>query len=804
MLAGILVDVSGSMRNSLQLHVESTDQNITRAQSIFSTIMNIVDREVNFQDNHDVFVLSFGLRDGTTCDLLNLLDYVQTLDLQIDGNGHENLIQLLKDHGAPSNADKFIRDRATEREAHGLFKFFGENPDELEKVLNQLNSLASEIGDDINGQENLIELLTNHGAPHADTYIRKYVTNADAQLLFKFYSENIGELREAVHQLPMVCKKRPTEVDENRQRMWDDETFEINSDDTFKTKMEKTFVKMMLNACEKTVKSYQTIADKTLSGIINSPLYMKQAGSFVNLCDDADTTEEKAVIKKLEHAMRPAVYHIMGEFNRTVERIKDVIHQKTLEILEAIKTPHIKSFQSTVNLLKQITTTSSGSQTTQRSLTSSQLSTLTAAIEPFIYGNTPMCEAIKSTLHVFNSSSHRHKVLFLLSDGESTDGNPVQFAPQLRDNNVLVFVCLLTSENIAHSQQLYYEPNPNWTPSQRQMFELSSTVENSHSAMSILLEQNWELPTSGHSRLFLQANHSDVIKEFTNVIQYITESNDVLLNMIGRVSLDRYINAAISTFEPKSQKGGTCYAHAVATVFHLAMRRIEGYENGVPDFADICQKLIKEYGLKGAVTETVLNKWAPKYRLHYKKVDELGARQAINRRRPVVATFRLDDKQWDALSEFYRNHPEGILETKDLGPSSVGTKTDGHAVVLMKCDPTSLTFINSWGPDFADKGFFRVRNQAVLNLQFYDVYWVLSDLKASEIQAFRTKSGDKGRELMQKLPPGIQNLPYQCPQCHECFPVSAFITGWMGAECPKCHHRFKPTPLGLTVDVCTH
>ena len=743
MLAGILVDVSDSMKDSLQLHVESTDQNITRAQSIFNTIMNIVDREVNFQENHDVFVLAFGLIDSATCDLLALLDYVQTLDLQTNGNGHQNLIQLLASHGA-RNADKFIGDRMTEKEATGLFIFFGENIDELQKFVEQLNKLASTIGNDTNGQPNLIQLLRNHGARYADKYIREYVTNAEAQLLFKFYSENIYELDKVVRELPAVCK--------------------------------------------------------TKDSLTNTFLRMKNVGSIMNLCDDAATTEKKAVEEQVRRAMKPAVEHIMGGFNRTIERAKNVVYVK----LRTMKTPQIKTFQSTVNLLKRVTATSSNSSTTQRCLTSSQLSTLTSAIEPFIYGRTPMCEAIESSLHVFNTSPHQQKVLFLLSDGESTDGDPAQFAQQLRDNNVLVFACLLTSQNIAHPRQLYYECDPNWTKAQQQMFELSSTVENSHSAMSILLEQHWELPASGHSRLFIQANHPDVIKEFSNVIQYIAENNDVLMNMIGRVSLDRYINAAISTFETKLQKGGTCYAHAVATVFHLAMRRIEGRENGVPDFADICQKLIDEYGKQGAVTETVLNIWAPKYRLRYKKVDELGARQAINRRRPAVATFRLDDQQWDAFSRFYKNHPKGTLETKDLGPANVGVKTDGHAVVLMKCDPTSLTFINSWGSAFADGGFFRVQNQAVLNLQFYDVYWTVSDLKSSEIQAFQAKSSDVGQKLIQKLPPGIQNLSYECPLCHQCSLVNTYVTHWSGAECPKCHQRFKPTPLGLNVTAYTH
>ncbi|CAF0865067.1 unnamed protein product [Adineta steineri] len=671
MLAGILVDVSGSMKDSLQLHVQPTDQDVTRAQSIFTTIMNIVGREVDFPRNHDVFVLAFGLQNVDTCDLLALLDYIQTIDLGSDERGHENL----------------------------------------------------------NG------LLANNGAPYADKYIREYVSKRQAQFLFKFYSqnENRSMLTDIVQKLPRVCKEN------------------------------------------------DVVANVMHGGV--------RVANWIPGLKLGNRAEENQTKEKVEDAIKHA---------------KDVIRQRSLARLRTMEKPRSKTFQSTTNLLKQVTGTSANSSETQSTFTSAQLAALVDSIEPFIYGGTPMCKAMQSALDTYCISSHEQKVLFLLSDGESTDGDPARFASQLHDKKVLVFACLLTSQSISYPRRLYYKADPNWSQAQKQMFELSSAVENCHSAMSILLEQGWELPADGHSRLFIQANHPDVIKEFSNLMNYISEHNDILLNIVGRVSLDMYINAANSSFSVQTQSGGTCYAHAVATVFHLAMRRIEGRENGVPNFDMICQQLINAYGTKGAITENVLKIWAPECRLHYKEVDELGARQAINHRRPVVATFQLDDQQWTAFSMFYKNHPQGILESKTLGRAKSGANLSGHAVVLMKCDPTSLTFINSWGIEFADKGFFRVRDQAVLNLQFYDVYWTLNDLKASEIQAFQMKSSEKGRNLIGKLPPGIQNMPYECPHCHQCSAVCTFIIHFSDAECPKCHLHFKPTPSGLNVTAYTH
>jgi hypothetical protein len=149
---------------------------------------------------------------------------------------------------------------------------------------------------------------------------------------------------------------------------------------------------------------------------------------------------------------------------------------------------------------------------------------------------------------------------------------------------------------------------------------------------------------------------------------------------------------------------------------------------------------------------------------------------------------------------FYRNQPQGILESRDLSVASVGNKLVRHAVVLIKCEPTSLTLMNSWGSSFADGGFFRVRNQAVLNLTFYDVYWNVDDLKESEIKAYQTKSSEVGQTMIQNLPASIKYLPYKCPQCHQSSAAITFIKHFLEAECPKCHQHFKPTPLGFVLN----
>ena len=91
----------------------------------------------------------------------------------------------------------------------------------------------------------------------------------------------------------------------------------------------------------------------------------------------------------------------------------------------------------------------------------------------------------------------------------------------------------------------------------------------------------------------------------------------------------------------------------------------------------------------------------------------------------------------------------------------------GHAVVLTGCAPNHLTFMNSWGQNWADGFFFRVKDKNVLhNMKFYDVYWTEDDLKPSEREAFKREGTERGKELLQQFP-SVKELPYECPKCNK-------------------------------------
>ena len=291
-------------------------------------------------------------------------------------------------------------------------------------------------------------------------------------------------------------------------------------------------------------------------------------------------------------------------------------------------------------------------------------------INPYIYGGTPMCAALRSAQSVFEKSDENLKVLCIISNGQSTDGDPREIAEELRSLGVIIATCFLTSDRIEKPRCLMYYPRPSWrrNDGRRTLLEMSSTMKNTHTPISYLVDANWELASSGESRLFVQANSLDIVNEFCKIIvSQGTEHCDAFVDLIQKVNLGTHINAKIKTFEPTDQGvDETCYARAVAAVFHLAMHRIVGREGGIPDFYTIYDRIISSYGVNYTRTEMVLEEFCPEYRLHFQEVDETGARKAINKRRPVVTIFSLYEPQWNMFDAFYDNTPEGILRRADI------------------------------------------------------------------------------------------------------------------------------------------
>ena len=291
-------------------------------------------------------------------------------------------------------------------------------------------------------------------------------------------------------------------------------------------------------------------------------------------------------------------------------------------------------------------------------------------IKPYIFGYTPMCKALKEAFAVFKEKKDAKNCLLFRMDHQQTDGDPLPTAEKLRSMGVITATCYLTSSPIPNPKKLYDKTDSTisqCTDGRNVLFQMSSVLENTQPQITNLVDAQWELSPSGESCLFFQANSLDVVNEFCEtVIAQMTMSCDALVDLVGKVDLATLINQENAQFKAKDQEMETCYANAIAAVFYLAMHRIVGRKGGHPDFCDIRERIVDEYGYEGAYTNKVLQNVSGEYRLHYVEVDGNGARQALNERRPVVARFIWYEEEVERYKEFFRKNPKGTLRKDDL------------------------------------------------------------------------------------------------------------------------------------------
>jgi hypothetical protein len=146
------------------------------------------------------------------------------------------------------------------------------------------------------------------------------------------------------------------------------------------------------------------------------------------------------------------------------------------------------------------------------------------AMSKQMFGGTPMVSALRIAkqriLEELSSANWSDPpIVFLLSDGEPTDGPPeevMQAAEELKSEGVFVVSCLLTSEDLTEPRRLYNRPSPAWPSSALLMFECASILPAGSPFEAYMLEYRWR--TEPQSRLFTQINQSEVLSEFLKVV----------------------------------------------------------------------------------------------------------------------------------------------------------------------------------------------------------------------------------------------------------------------------------------------
>ncbi|KAL4490443.1 hypothetical protein ABPG72_002653 [Tetrahymena utriculariae] len=391
---------------------------------------------------------------------------------------------------------------------------------------------------------------------------------------------------------------------------------------------------------------------------------------------------------------------------------------------------------------------------------------------------------------------------------------------------VIIVCCFVTDKMQVDPNQLYSCEQQQWSSGAKKMFNLSSEMDYNQQPLRYLARNCYfKLSHTGKNRLFIQANNPGTLQKFIDSVSKAMYDTDILLDIIGNVDLEPYIQSS-EQFEAADQIDGTCYANAIAAAYYMSMKRIYKRDGGYPlyseeqeiksqyefpqkssreqtksfqNFDSIRKYLIEKYKVKGAYTENVIKTTCSQYRLRYSQVNITEAKEALNKGQPLVARFSLCKQQWDEFSKFYKNTPEGIAESFGPNPDPKNQKEEGHAVILIGYGQDHLKFLNSWGSNWGHQGTFKVKNENILNyMKFFHIYWYLSDLLPIEKSNFKENSDQIFTNYAKNFKDIYDNVEYTCPLCQMKSPIQSYLGSISEAQCPKCNQNFYPKSLGQT------
>jgi nucleoside phosphorylase len=151
--------------------------------------------------------------------------------------------------------------------------------------------------------------------------------------------------------------------------------------------------------------------------------------------------------------------------------------------------------------------------------------------EDLLFGSTPIAEVLTSIITRFERellirNKNTKPILLLISDGKYAHIDPLPLAERLHAMGVTILSCLITDKDVANPRELLHDPPAEWDQDARVMFEMASPLDEDTQIERFLLHKGWTIYP--HPRLFVQVNHSDVLKEFVRVaLSQVEDSADV-------------------------------------------------------------------------------------------------------------------------------------------------------------------------------------------------------------------------------------------------------------------------------------
>jgi hypothetical protein len=155
-----------------------------------------------------------------------------------------------------------------------------------------------------------------------------------------------------------------------------------------------------------------------------------------------------------------------------------------------------------------------------------------------------MRDALSEALRTFRQSpASKNRVLVLLSDGKSTDGDPRFLGKDLQHEKVKIATVYLTENKAIPERRLYYQKAETFDEGQLALFELASRVSCVMRPIPVLTSSGWQIPSSGECALYVSVCSTTVLDEFCSMLLSARfGSTNELLDIIGRDRQDKFVN----------------------------------------------------------------------------------------------------------------------------------------------------------------------------------------------------------------------------------------------------------------------
>ena len=106
----------------------------------------------------------------------------------------------------------------------------------------------------------------------------------------------------------------------------------------------------------------------------------------------------------------------------------------------------------------------------------------------------------------------------LVSDGFSTDGDPLPLARQLQQENITIAAVYLTRDREIPPRRLYDQAAEDWNEGQRTIFRMATTVSGATHPVPVLTSMGWKIPSSGECALYTTVCSAVALDEFCSLL----------------------------------------------------------------------------------------------------------------------------------------------------------------------------------------------------------------------------------------------------------------------------------------------